>query len=161
MEERTSYLSLTQILGTERPQAVAWIQGNEKESQLGGVIKFYSTPFDGILVEAELYGLPDKRNESNFYAFHIHEIGDCSNQFSHTGMHYNPTNQMHPYHAGDMISLLSNNGYVWNAFFDGRLRISELIGRSVIIHAKRDDFTSQPAGDAGEKIGCGVIRFVR
>ena len=57
----------------------------------------------------------------------------------------------------DMLPLMGNQGYAWLSFYDKRFTIPEIIGKSVIIHEKRDDFASQPSGDAGEKIGCGVI----
>ena len=154
-------LSFSELLGSERPQAVAWFQGNDDSSQLGGFVKFYATSFGGVLVEVEVYGLPDKKGYSNFYALHIHEHGICSDGFIHTGEHYNPGEALHPYHAGDMPPLISNNGYAWGSFFDGRFSVTELIGRSIVIHAKADDFTTQPSGNSGEKIACGVIRIVR
>ena len=88
---------------------------------------------------------------------HIHEFGNCTPPFDKTGNHYNPGGSMHPYHAGDMLPLLGNNGYAWLTFYDERIRIKDIVGKSVVIHGMRDDFTSQPAGDSGEKIGCGVI----
>ena len=57
-----------------------------------------------------------------------------------------------------MIPLLGNQGYAWTSFYDKRFAIDDIIGKSVVIHSRRDDFTTQPAGDSGEKIGCGVIR---
>lgn len=78
--------------------------------------------------------------------------------FDKTGDHYNPTNEQHPQHAGDLIPLMGNQGYAWLAFYDKRLMIKDIIGRSIIIHKMPDDFMSQPSGNAGEKIGCGVIR---
>lgn len=161
MVKITPYLSFSEILGREKPQAVAWLQGNQSHSQLGGFVKFYATSYGGVLVEAEVYGLPDTEAFSNFYAFHIHEYGDCSNNFSHAGGHYNPYHVMHPQHAGDMPPLISNQGYAWSTFYDSRFGITELIGKSVIIHAKPDDFVTQPSGNSGEMIGCGVIRFVK
>lgn len=154
-------LSFSELLGSERPQAVAWFQGKEDQSQLGGFVKFYATSFGGVLVEIEVYGLPDKEGDSNFYALHIHENGICSDEFVHTGDHYNPKKVLHPYHAGDMPPLISSNGYAWGSFFDGRFSATELIGRSVVIHGGADDFKTQPSGNAGEKIACGVIRVVR
>ena len=61
--------------------------------------------------------------------------------------------------GGDLPPLLGNNGYAWTAFFDKRFTIDEIIGKSIIIHNMRDDFTSQPSGDSGTKIGCGVIKI--
>lgn len=64
-------------------------------------------------------------------------------------------------HAGDMPSLLNNGGYAYLSFYDEHFRLEDILGRSLVIHSQRDDFTSQPAGDSGEKIGCGVIRAGR
>ena len=113
------------------------------------------------MVEAEIFGLPNSNlpGSSSFYAMHIHDSGDCSDHFSHTGLHYNPQNALHPDHAGDMPPLLGNQGYAFSVFYDKRYTIQEIIGRSVIIHEKPDDFTSQPAGNAGDKIACGTIEW--
>lgn len=64
----------------------------------------------------------------------------------------------HPDHAGDLLPLMGNQGYAWSAFYDKRFTLDEIIGRSVIIHSGRDDFSSQPSGDSGTKIGCGTIK---
>ena len=89
---------------------------------------------------------------------HIHENGDCTSPFDKTGNHYNPENTSHPNHSGDLPPLLSNKGYAWIAFWDNRFTISEIKGKSIVIHSMSDDFRSQPSGDSGEKIGCGVIK---
>ncbi len=159
MLQITPRLSFIHLLEKDRPQAVAWVKGNEDDSRLSGLVKFFSTPYGGVLVEAEIFGLPDIETErsSDFYALHIHEEGDCSEDFTRTGGHYNPGDMPHPMHGGDLLPLMGNQGYAWTAFYDKRFTVPEIIGRSVVIHSKRDDFTSQPSGDAGEKIGCGVI----
>ena len=151
------------LLEKDKPQAMAWIQGNKEHSKLSGLAKFYATKYAGVLVEAEIFGLPDedKPLSTNFYAFHIHEFGNCSNGFMNTGEHYNPMKEAHPRHAGDLVPLMGNNGYAWLSFYDTRFKIWEIIGKSVIIHSQPDDFTSQPSGNAGEKIGCGVIRSMK
>lgn len=156
----TPRLAFVQMLEENRPQAMAWVTGGSAQPQISGLVKFYETPYGGTLVEAEIFGLPDitMPGSSDFYAFHIHEFGDCSNSFANTGEHYNPTDQPHPDHAGDMPPLLSNQGYAWISFYDKRFRVKDIIDRSVIIHSMRDDFTSQPSGDPGVKIACGVIR---
>ena len=77
--------------------------------------------------------------------------------FPNTGNHYNPGNVPHPEHAGDLLPLLSNNGYAWMTFYTSRINIEDIIGRSVVVHSMRDDFTTQPSGNSGDKIGCGVI----
>lgn len=159
MIQVTPRMTFIQLLQQGRPQAVAWVRGNESNPQLSGLVKFYATSYGGVLIEAEIFGLPDIETQfsSDFYAFHIHEYGDCSDNFTKTGNHYNPTNQPHPDHAGDMIPLMGNQGYAWTAFYDKRFTVPEIVGKSVVIHSRRDDFTSQPSGDAGEKIACGVI----
>lgn len=163
MYQFTPRTTFVNILQTNCPRAAAWVTGNRTNPQLSGLVKFYETPYDGVLVEAEIFGLPNVSTEgsSDFYAMHIHEFGDCSDDFMKTGGHYNPENQLHPEHAGDMIPLLGSQGYAWTAFYDKRFTIDEILGKSVIIHAAPDDFTTQPSGNSGEKIGCGVIRAER
>lgn len=160
MYQFTPRLTFVRILEKNRPAAVAWVTGNNTYSELSGLVKFYDTPYDGVLVEAEVFGLPNvsTQGSSDFYAMHIHQYGNCSGSFEKTGSHFNPTNAFHPEHAGDMIPLLGNQGYAWTSFYDKRFTIDDIIGKSVVIHSKRDDFTTQPAGDSGEKIGCGIIR---
>lgn len=159
MNQITPRISFISLLEHNFPQAVAWVTGNYANPQLSGLVKFYQTAYAGILVEAEVFGLPNinTRHSSDFYAMHIHENGDCSNNFDNTGEHYNPKDIPHPYHLGDLLPLLGNQGYAWSSFFDRRLRIDDIIGRSVIIHNNRDDFSTQPSGDSGTKIGCGII----
>ncbi len=141
------------------PKAFARILGNDKNPNLNGTVYFYDTFYNGVLIEAELFNLPNvsPTQISNFYGFHIHENGDCTPPFDKVGAHYNPTNQPHPDHLGDMIPLLGYDGYAWMAFFDRRFLLKDIIGKSVVVHALPDDFTTQPSGNSGEKIGCGVI----
>ena len=80
----------------------------------------------------------------------MHEYGDCMPPFDQTGNHYNPSNRQHPFHAGDFPPLLSNQGYAWMSFYDARLSPCEVIGRSLVIHAMADDFTTQPSGHSGD-----------
>lgn len=163
MENLTPYSTFVSLLQDNKPTAMAWIQGNETHPSLSGLARFYETSYGGTLVDVEVFGLPNKDmcGSSDFYALHIHEFGDCTLPFDKTGNHYNPTDVQHPGHAGDLPPLLGNQGYAWQAFYDKRFTVDEVIGRSIIIHAQRDDFTTQPSGNSGEKIGCGVIRAVR
>ena len=80
--------------------------------------------------------------------------------FPNTGNHYNPDNVPHPEHAGDLPPLLSNNGYAWMNFYTGRLNLNDIIGRSLVIHSMADDFRTQPSGNSGDKIACGVIETI-
>lgn len=89
------------ILMHNPPMAAARITGNSDNPDLHGSVNFYSTPFGGVLINAEIRGLPDK-NSSNFYGMHIHEFGNCTPPFEQTGNHYNPKNTSHPLHSGDL-----------------------------------------------------------
>lgn len=158
----TPKINFLETLTYERPKAAAWITGSVNTPRLSGLVTFYSTPYGGVLIEAEIFGLPNINTPgaTNFYAMHIHEFGDCSDDFQNTGNHYNPADAPHPGHAGDLLPLLGNQGYAWSAFYDKRFTIEEIIGRSVVIHSDRDDFTTQPSGNSGVKIGCGEIRKI-
>ena len=149
-----------------RPDAMAQMRGSDKYPELRGTVMFYALR-TAVLVRAQITGLPNPRGacESPVFAFHIHDGSSCTgtmtDSFAGAGMHYNPKNCPHPAHAGDMPPLFSNRGYAWQGFYTDRFTPWEVMGRSVIIHAKRDDFTTQPSGDAGDRIGCGVIRGLR
>lgn len=140
----------------ERPAAVAHVSGGEGHSTLCGTVRFYSR-CGGTLVVADINGLPD--SETGFFAFHIHEGGDCRGSgFPATGGHFNPCGKAHPLHAGDLPPLLGNNGSAYSQVLTGRFRVDDIIGRTVVIHSGPDDFMTQPSGNAGKKIACGVIR---
>lgn len=158
--EITPRISFVQELAYNRPEAMAWVTGNASNPQISGLVKFYQTSQGGVLVEAEIFGLPniDTKGSSDFYALHIHEFGNCEGNFESAGGHFNPGNLPHPMHAGDLPPLLSNQGYAWTAFYDKRFTLEDIIGKSVIIHSSTDDFRSQPAGDSGMRIACGEIR---
>lgn len=147
-----------QTLSSPRPAAIAKIQG-DSVSPIRGLAMFYNTYAQGIIIQVEVFHLPDQQypNASVFFGMHIHENGNCEPPFDKTGNHYNPTNQEHPFHSGDLPPLLSNHGYARMAFYDARFTISDIIGKSLIIHGGKDDFTTQPAGNSGMKIACGVI----
>lgn len=148
------------LLTSQTPAAMAWVRGGAAFPAISGLVKFFRTPFQGILVEAEFFNLPDVTafGSSNFYAMHIHEFGDCSDNFSKAGPHYGAPGSLHPNHAGDMPPLLANQGYAWTAFYDKRYTIEDILGRSVIIHQNPDDFHTQPSGNSGPMIACGPIR---
>ena len=74
--------------------------------------------------------------------------------------HYNPDGCVHPYHAGDLPPLFGNDGLALSLFLTNRFSVDEVIGRTVIIHDHPDDFVTQPSGNSGAKIACGVIRRI-
>lgn len=160
MQNTTPGANFIDILEDGKPDAVAWINGNAENPQLSGVVRFFLTDYRGILIEAEMYGLPNVKipNSTNFYGMHIHEYGDCTQPFDRMGEHYSYREVLHPQHSGDLIPLMGNQGYAWTAFYNKRITLPEIIGKSVVIHAMPDDFMTQPSGNSGMKIGCGVIR---
>lgn len=141
---------------TPLPHAVAVLRGGPEAAGLSGTVAFYQKP-EGVLVTARVSGLP-QNNPTGFFALHIHEGTSCDRVgFPATGGHYNPGGAPHPAHAGDLPPLLSNGGTAYLTVLTDRFRISDIMGRTVVIHSGPDDFRSQPAGNAGTKIACGVI----
>lgn len=139
-------------------KAYSHIEGGNGFECLSGKIEFYQSK-DGVWVVANVKGLPE--NETGFFALHIHEGSSCEGvNFSETGSHYNPYNVKHPLHSGDLPPLLSNDGNAYMAVKTNRFTVNEVIGKTVVIHMNFDDFTSQPAGNAGDKIACGVIKSI-
>ena len=147
--------SLFKFLAGQRPTAVAEVKGGESYPNINGIVEFYALQ-EGVIVVADVDNLP--KTETNIFAFHIHEGSTCDDNFENTGSHYNPTDMPHPNHEGDMPPLFASNGRAWFAFYDNRFKINDIIDRVVIIHDNPDDFTTQPSGNAGNKIACGIIK---
>lgn len=152
------------IFSSHRPYAVAYVRGSEVFPEIAGRILFFPAGERGVLVVANVRGLPVSPAvcESNIFAMHIHENAACESAahdaFHSAGGHLNPENCPHPAHAGDLPPLFATaNGSAWSAFLTDRFGIAEIIGKSVIVHRNPDDFTTQPAGGAGERIACGTI----
>ena len=145
-----------------KPEAVADIMGSDEYPDIMGVVRFYQLKI-GVMVITEVTGLPGCVDACMcpVFGFHIHSGGDCSGNredaFADAMGHYNPDNCAHPYHAGDMPPLFGNCGYAFSAFLSSRFCVDEIVGRTVIFHLHPDDFHTQPAGDSGMKIACGVI----
>lgn len=124
----------------------------------------------GVLIKIEASGLP-KNSE---LALHIHEIGRCDPpDFTSSKGHFNPMNKKHGFlnpegpHAGDMPNVFTDEVgrlkvYVLNTFVTlqkGKPNsLTKEGGTSLMIHAHQDDYKSDPAGHAGPRIACGVIR---
>lgn len=138
------------------PDAVAKIRGGVEVPKLSGCIRFYQQK-GCVLIVAEIFGLP-RENETGFFGFHIHQGESCSGtDFSETGSHYNPVDQVHPKHAGDLPPLMCCRGNAYLAVKTDRFTVHDIIGKTVVIHSDPDDFHTQPAGNARRKIACGVI----
>ncbi len=123
---------------------------------------------DGVQVHAEITGLTPGN-----HGFHVHEFGDCSaGDASSAGAHFNPTGKPHAgpdeteRHVGDMGNVEADaSGKATLDYLDHQISLTNdkqsVIGRSVVVHAKADDLKSQPAGDSGARIACGVIGRAR
>ncbi|MDD5016760.1 MAG: superoxide dismutase family protein [Eubacteriales bacterium] len=139
--------------------AVAVIRGNSYAPGLHGNIWFVDTQ-KGVRVDAKIYGLPP--NGMGFYGFHVHEAGSCEMpDFMSAKGHFNPDDTRHPLHAGDFPMLLATASMdATLSFVTTRFTVRDVIARSVIVHEGRDDYTSQPSGDSGRRIGCGIIQVL-
>lgn len=121
---------------------------------------------DGVHITGEVGGL----GAGQTHAIHVHEKGDCSAvDASSAGGHFNPTGSAHGragtpvHHAGDMDNIVADADGV--AKIDIHLSgvtlgggaANDIAGRAVIVHAAPDDYTSQPSGNAGARVACGVV----
>lgn len=149
--------------------AVAQIKGGPLAPELNGYVYFWEVP-GGTQVLTAISGLPpfspgrDNQAPIGPHGFHLHEFGDCSigdpsDPFQAAGGHWNPDGQPHGNHAGDFPVLFSNRGRAEISFFTDRFKVMDIIGKSVIIHQNPDDYRSQPAGNAGKRLGCGVVNL--
>lgn len=107
------------------------------------------------------------------HGFHVHEKGDCSAaDATSAGGHFNPSGNPHgrmdagPHHAGDIDNIVANaqgvarvNMHVPGVTL-GTGAANDIAGRAIIVHADPDDYTSQPSGNAGARLACGVITIV-
>jgi Cu-Zn family superoxide dismutase len=136
-------------------------------STLSGTAVFSALEGGEILLRIEVAGVTPGP-----HAVHIHEHADCGDpDAKNAGGHWNPTAKPHgrwgqpdgAYHLGDLGNIevgadgtgsLEIRTGLWTLRDGGPL---DVVGRSIIVHAKPDDFTTQPTGNAGDRIGCGPI----
>ncbi|WP_202843625.1 superoxide dismutase family protein [Luteimonas saliphila] len=149
------------IVSTTATATLAPTEGNEVAGRLQ-----FAIVDGGIRVTGEVTGLAP----GSEHGFHVHETGDCSApDGSSAGGHFNPASTAHgrvgegEHHAGDSDNIVANDQGV--ATVDTLLRgatlgdgeSTEVIGRGVIVHADPDDYATQPTGNAGARLACGVI----
>ncbi len=137
-------------------KAIASMNGTNDLPPIRGEVTFIQKR-NCVLVIADIAALPE--NKSGFYGFHIHEGTSCDGEgFSQSRGHYNPQGKPHPQHAGDLPPLMLCGKGSYMQVLTDRFRVADIIGRTVIIHDMADDFHTQPSGNAGTKIACGVIK---
>ena len=135
----------------------------DAKSQPVGTATLTQTPH-GVLIAVDLHHLTP-----GAHAIHLHETGKCEPPFKTAGGHFNPGHKQHGFlvaegaHGGDLPNLdVPVNGSVKAEFIahgvnlDGALLDAD--GSALVVHAKADDYKSQPAGDAGDRVACGVIQ---
>lgn len=143
----------------------------ELRNQAGHVVGSVKLTQQGndVVLKGKVRGLP-----AGEHAFHIHEKGQCEAPFTSAGGHYNPHKKEHGHdnphgaHVGDLRNIqVKNEGY---AVFEQTLPATRLFakegpaildqdGASVVIHEKADDYKTDPAGNAGARLVCGVIEM--
>lgn len=147
--------------------AIAIIKGGPLAPNIRGMVYFKALP-NGTDIYVNVTGLPEYKPAENDnppvgpFGFHLHEegccqIGDPKNPFTCAKGHFNPTNQPHGNHAGDFPVLFSNDGLAKMSFFTDKFEVSQIIGKAVIIHENPDDYRSQPTGNAGRRLACGIV----
>ena len=134
---------------------------SKSNSKVTGTVTFTKVG-DEAQVVADIQNLTPGK-----HGFHIHEKGDCSAaDASSAGGHFNPTHQHHggpntpEHHAGDLGNITADASGKAHLDWKGKLSLSgadSIIGKSVVVHEKEDDLKTDPAGNAGARIACGVI----
>lgn len=117
----------------------------------------------GIKVYVDLSNVPPGK-----HGFHIHELAVCQGDFESAGGHFAPLGNKHgspedeEHHAGDLGNLTANkDGRISHSFISDSISFegpTSIINRSVILHSGTDDFKTQPTGDSGKRIACGIIK---
>jgi superoxide dismutase, Cu-Zn family len=128
-----------------------------------GTVNLTQLADGGVEVQVNLTGVPP-----GTHGFHIHEKGDCGDNGNAAGGHYNPLSTPHgapsadPHHAGDFGNVTADASGIVNTRFTTRSITVEsgpttAIGHAIILHANPDDLQTQPTGNAGARIACGVV----
>lgn len=158
----TAALSACSSIGMRSPAATAVLVPT-KGHQVSGTVNFTQRG-GSVLVEAKVSGLPP-----GAHGFHVHEKGNCTApDASSAGAHFNPAGTSHggpggsSRHAGDLGNLEADASGVANyrAELTGislGTGDDSIIGRAVIVHEKADDLTTQPTGNSGARLACGLI----
>lgn len=146
--------------------ATATLQGAPEDADFSGTITV--TPEgNGVRVVADVRGV----DRDGRHGFHVHETGECSHgegsgHFTSAGGHFNPNNAEHTCpptasrHAGDLGNIEITNGTGRADVTTDLLTLSgpnSVVGKAIILHANEDDCQTQPTGNAGDRLACGVV----
>mgnify|MGYP003382211826 CR=1 FL=1 len=125
-----------------------------------GVAVFHQSRDGGVSVHLVVRGLT-----VGLHGIHIHAIGACTPDFAAAGSHFNPTDALHPNHAGDLGNITANHaGIGWMSISTPNVTLTpgprsllDADGSALIIHAGPDDLHTHPTGNSGGRVACGVI----
>lgn len=146
--------------------ATANLMSTADSTQKIGTAMFYQ--LDSTQIRLDLT-IDDKARADSNVAVHFHEHGDCGDKGNNTHGHWNPTHENHgewgsaAFHSGDIGNLmLDASGHATKSLITDRWSIADnatnkIIGLGVIVHGGTDDYKTQPTGNSGPRIGCGVI----
>lgn len=147
-------------------QSASAVLKNAEGKEIGSA-NLTQTPH-GVMINLSVKGLP-----AGEHAFHIHAVGKCSPPFTSAGGHFNPGHKKHGLmapggqHAGDMPNLhIPQSGDLTVEVMNTEITLEkgnpnsvfDADGSAVVVHAGSDDYKSDPAGEAGARIACGVIQ---
>jgi superoxide dismutase, Cu-Zn family len=155
---------LPSIALTDSHKAVAHLNP-ASGSGVSGTVTFTESG-KGVEVALDAKGLKGE------HGFHVHEFGDCSAPDASTaGSHFNPTGHKHGgpdaevRHTGDLGNIKAGaNGTAKKSFVDSQISLKgehSVVGRALVIHAKADDLKTDPSGNSGDRIACGVIGYAK
>jgi superoxide dismutase, Cu-Zn family len=155
-------LLLAACATTMRPTATATLTPTSG-STAQGTVRFVQLADGAVEVSVDLTGVP-----AGTHGFHVHDKGDCGDNGNAAGGHFNPSATAHgapqadPHHAGDFGNVTANaSGAVRTTFTTRSVTVeagaNSAVGHAVILHANPDDLATQPTGNAGARIACGVV----
>ena len=134
-------------------------------STASGTVKLTQLGDGSVRVTVDLTGVPP-----GVHGFHIHDKGDCGDNGNAAGGHFNPASTAHgapaadPHHAGDFGNVSADSdGRVHSEFTTRSVTVeagpNSAVGHAVILHANPDDLVTQPTGNAGARIACGIVQM--
>jgi Cu-Zn family superoxide dismutase len=147
------------------PAAVATLASISGSSATGDV-HFMQLADGSVEVKVDITGA-----SPGIHGFHVHDKGDCGDNGNAAGPHFNPAGMAHgspstmPHHAGDFGNLtFDSTGTVHHTFVTRSITVSAgtdtVVGHAIVLHENADDLVSQPAGNAGKRIACGVATLM-
>lgn len=147
------------------PMATATL-ASTSGSTAQGTVHFLQLADGSVDVMADLTGVTP-----GVHGFHVHEKGDCGDNGNAAGGHFNPTGAPHAgpeaasHHSGDFGNVTADaKGEVHTHFTTRSITVTEgsqsVVGHAVILHANPDDLTTQPSGNAGPRVACGVVTLM-